>query len=76
MRDMENTGQWTERFEMPTWVDYVRMHGRTTHADAPVSDRIRALHRGDGPPRVRRMLIRSAVRSQPEPGLRSPLDIE
>ena len=71
MRDMENPGVWVERFEMPTWVDYVRLHTRTTQADAPVSDRIRALHRGDGLPRVRRMLIRNTARNRAvdaEPG--------
>jgi len=77
MRDMERARVWVERFEMPTWVDYVRMHTRTTHADAPVSDRVRSLHQSDEPPHVRRMLIRNPIRMQagPEPP-RPPQDIE
>ncbi|MEZ5557737.1 MAG: MFS transporter [Pseudomonadales bacterium] len=66
MRDMENPQLWTESFEIPTWVEYVRLHSRTTHADAHVGDRIRALHAGDGAPRVRRMLIRNPARARAE----------
>lgn len=77
MRDMEQPQFWVESFEMPTWIDYVRLHMRTTQADAPVSDRIRSLHIGDAPPRVTRRLIRSTARNRPaEPGLRAPLDLE
>jgi MFS family permease len=77
MRDMERARVWVERFEMPTWVDYVRMHTRTTHADAPVSDRVRSLHQSDEPPHVRRMLIRDPIRMRaaPEPP-RPAQDIE
>ena len=63
MRDLEDPRLWVERFDMPTWVDYVRLHMRTTHADAPVGDRIRALHAGTNAPRVRRMIVRDPVRS-------------
>ena len=58
LRNLEETNQWIERFELPTWADYVRFHSRTTLEDAKVSDRIRALHSGPQPPRVRRMLVR------------------
>ena len=76
MRDMENPDLWVESFEMSTWVDYVRLHMRTTQADAPVGERIRALHSGSELPRVRRMLIRNAARSREDAGVRVPLDIE
>jgi len=76
LRDMERERMWVERFEMPTWVDYVRMHTRTTHADAPVTERIRSLHRGDELPRVRRMLIRNPIRMRDQPSQRAPVDIE
>lgn len=63
MRDLENPGHWVETFEIPTWVDYVRLHSRTTHADAHIGDRIRALHAGNGGPTVRRMIVREPSRS-------------
>ena len=62
LRNLENTQQWIERFELPTWADYVRFHTRTTHEDARVGERLRALHRGSEPPRVRRMLVRDPAR--------------
>ncbi|MEQ8859283.1 MAG: MFS transporter [Pseudomonadales bacterium] len=76
MRDLEHPRVWVESFEMPTWVDYVRLHMRTTHADAPVGERIRALHAGSEPPRVSRMLIRDPTRAGDEPAPREPLDLQ
>ena len=58
LRNVEQSGQWIERFELPTWADYVRLHSRTTQDDGRINDRIRALHRGAERPRVRRMLVR------------------
>lgn len=63
MRDLEHPTRWVETFEIPTWVDYVRLHARTTHADAHVGDRIRALNAGNEGPTVRRMIIREPSRS-------------
>ncbi len=62
LRDLQNPNLWVERFEMPTWMDYIRFHMRTTYADAVVSDSIQALHQGEWPPRVSRMLIRNTSR--------------
>ncbi|HKI74045.1 MAG TPA: MFS transporter, partial [Pseudomonadales bacterium] len=56
-QDMANPRLWIESYEVPTWVDYVRFHSRTTYADAHVGDHVRALHRGEWPPNVRRRLI-------------------
>jgi MFS family permease len=76
LNNIEQRQQWIERFELPTWAAYVRMHGRTTQEDGRVGARIRALHRGEMPPRVRRMLVR-----EPGPGRvqstveRPPLDV-
>jgi MFS family permease len=55
-QDLANPRLWIERFDVPTWLDYVRFHSRTTQADAQVSDRIETLHQGEGAPRVTRML--------------------
>lgn len=76
MRDMQNPRLWTENFEMPTWVDYVRMHSRTTQADAPVGEALRALHRGSEPPRVRRMLVRNTESGRTRQLSPGPVDLE
>ena len=55
-QDLADTTLWIERFDVPTWLDYVRLHSRTTQADAPLADRILALHQGDQRPLVLRML--------------------
>ncbi|MGB8622249.1 MAG: MFS transporter, partial [Paracoccaceae bacterium] len=61
LRDLENPRIWTESYHVPTWVEYVRHHQRRTKADAEVTDRLLALHRGDAPPRVHRMIERQTV---------------
>lgn len=61
MRDLENPHIWTETYHTPTWVDYVRHNHRRTKADAMNFDQIRALHRGDGPPKVHRMIERQVI---------------
>jgi len=76
MRDMQDPRLWTENFEMPTWVDYVRMHSRTTQADAPVGEQLRALHRGSEPPRVRRMLVRNTESGRTRQESPRPVDLE
>ncbi|QKD02092.1 MFS transporter [Mesorhizobium loti] len=57
-RDLENPTIWIEHYHTPTWLEYVRHNGRITHADAMVGDRLRALHSGEEPPRVRRVIER------------------
>ncbi|TIQ38666.1 MAG: MFS transporter [Mesorhizobium sp.] len=57
-RDLEDPGIWIEHYHTPTWVEYIRHNRRATHADAVVGERIRALHSGENPPRVRRMIER------------------
>lgn len=61
LRDLESPGTWTESYHVPTWVEYIRHQQRRTQADAEVFDRLLALHRGDNPPRVRRMIERQTV---------------
>ncbi|TPN54705.1 MFS transporter [Mesorhizobium sp. B1-1-4] len=57
-RDLENPAIWIEHYHTPTWLEYVRHNGRITQADATVGERLRALHSGDEPPRVRRVIER------------------
>lgn len=58
LRDLSEPDLWIERYDSPTWLDYVRQNQRITEDDAAVWDRIRSLHRGDDKPRVRRMIER------------------
>ncbi|RTZ45396.1 MFS transporter [Candidimonas sp. SYP-B2681] len=61
LRDLENPRIWVESYHVPTWVEYVRHHQRRTQADAGLSDRLLALHRGTELPRVHRMIERQTV---------------
>jgi MFS family permease len=69
LRDLADPQLWIERYETPTWLDYVRLNSRLTQDDAIVPERLRALHRGPDKPRVRRMIERqtSAIPAEPEP---------
>jgi MFS family permease len=58
LRDLANSQLWIERYETPTWLDYLRLNNRMTQEDAIVPERLLALHQGTGHPRVRRMLER------------------
>lgn len=58
LRDLADPHVWVERYETPTWLDYIRLNSRPTHDDAIVPEKIRALHRGAAAPRVRRMIER------------------
>jgi predicted MFS family arabinose efflux permease len=67
LRDLADPQLWIERYETPTWLDYVRHNTRITHHDAIVSKRLRALHRGSDAPRVRRMIERQNAPPTLEP---------
>jgi MFS family permease len=57
-RDLEHPDVWLETYHTPTWLDYIRHNTRITHADAAITQRIRALHAGPERPRVRRWIER------------------
>ncbi len=61
LRDLADPELWIERYETPTWLDYVRHNSRMTHHDATLSERVRALHRGADGPTVRRMIERQCA---------------
>ncbi len=61
LRDLEHPDVWTEAYHVPTWIDYLRHNQRRTKADAQNIELIRALHRGESPPVVRRMIERQTV---------------
>jgi MFS family permease len=58
MRDLSDTRLWIERYRTPTWNEYLRHMQRLTQADAAISMRVRALHRGKNPPEIQRMIER------------------
>lgn len=58
LRDLTDPELWIERYDSPTWVEYVRQAQRVTQADADIGDRVRALHIGPEPPVVHRMVER------------------
>lgn len=61
LRDLSDPEVWVERYETPTWLDYLRLNNRMTRNDAVVPESLRALHRGPDAPRVRRMIERPAA---------------
>lgn len=76
MRDVSDPTLWMESFQTPTWVEYQRHNQRITNADAGIGDRLRALHSGDEPPRVHRMIVRqTSWMHHAEPSKHIPHDI-
>jgi hypothetical protein len=61
LRDLENPNIWTETYHVPTWVEYIRHNLRRTHADAEITEELKALHQGDSLPKVHRMIERQTV---------------
>jgi MFS family permease len=58
LRDLADPQVWIERYHSPTWTEYVRHNRRFTNDEAAIGARIKALHRGDGDPPVRRLIER------------------
>lgn len=50
--DPDSPGRYVETFVVESWAEHMRQHHRGTAGDAPLFERVRALHRGAGPPRV------------------------
>lgn len=75
LRDLEDPRLWTESYHVATWTEYVRHNMRRTMADADTLDRLRALHQGEGPPRVHRMIERPTVPRVDDMPLRSTSDL-
>lgn len=61
LRDLENPDYWSETYHVPTWTDYIRHHERRTQGDAGITERLVALHCGDAPIVVRRMIERQTI---------------
>jgi len=50
--DPDVSGRYVETFVVESWAEHMRQHHRGTAGDAPLFERVRAYHRGEGPPRV------------------------
>ena len=46
-QDIDDPVLWVERFESPTWADYLRRHSRPTLADQAIRERLRQLIEGE-----------------------------
>ena len=75
MRDLENPTVWTETYQVPTWVEYVRHNRRRTQADAENSERLRKLHRGPDAPHVHRMIERQTIIPGDYERYKQPVDL-
>jgi MFS family permease len=54
--DVAEPELWVERYESPSWLDYLRLRYRGTVSDRAAWERARAFHRGDAPPKIRRLM--------------------
>lgn len=75
LRDLEHPETWTESYHVPTWIDYLRHNLRRTKADSENVELIRALHRGENPPVVRRMIERQTVPLRDDTPLRETPEV-
>lgn len=57
-RDIERPEQWYERFQYPTWNDYLRSRERMTEASIILRDQLNELIGDDRGPTIRRLLER------------------
>lgn len=60
-RDLGDEYVWQERYQVPTWADYIRHNQRRTHADMATSEALVNLHEGSWPPPVMRMIERQTT---------------
>jgi MFS family permease len=56
LHDAANPEIWVERYETPTWLDYLRMRERMTMIDRQVEAEVLACHRGEAQPLTRYLL--------------------
>jgi len=59
-RCLSDTWIWTERYQWPTWLDYMRHRTRHTEAEREIQNLARAFHEGENDISVRRYLEKSS----------------
>jgi MFS family permease len=57
-RDLSDPELWTERYHLPTWLDYSRLRSRFTHADRALQEAADAFNHAKVDRRIRRRLER------------------
>jgi len=57
-RDVADPELWTERYQCPTWLDYLRQRNRPTQLERSLYQSATKFHVGPEPVRIRRMLER------------------
>ena len=55
-RDLAEPARYIETFQVESWAEHLRQHGRVTVADRAIEDRVRAFHIGGNPPTVSHFL--------------------
>lgn len=55
-QDTAQPERFIETFVMESWLEFLRARERMTAADYIIRDRVRSFHRGDGDPRVSRLI--------------------
>lgn len=55
-RDAERPEVFVETFLVESWEEHLRQHARVSNADLAMETRVKSLHRGAAPPRVRHLL--------------------
>lgn len=73
LRDLGDPLVWIERYHVPNWIEYVRHNRRLTEADILLVGRVRDLHQGPEPPRVRRMIELEPISHPDEHPLLEPV---
>lgn len=53
-QDLVHPEVWIERFQSPSWTEHLRQRSRTTVSDRHIEEKVRAFHRGEAPPLIRR----------------------
>ena len=75
LRDLEQPEIWSESYHIATWDEYVRHNERRTKSDNEVTRALHALHQGDEPPHVHRMIERHTVSVHDDVPLIGKMDI-
>ncbi len=73
-RDLGDPELWTERYQSPTWLEYLRHTQRRAEADGGLSERFLALHQGPNPPVVHRTIERQTRSVSPHAVIGQPTD--
>lgn len=64
-RDAADPTRVNETFIMESWLEYLRSRERVTAADQAIREKVWALHRGDGPPKITHQVWVSEIPETP-----------